>query len=366
MMRRSGFTLIELLAATALFSVLGLLLFEITRSATDIWGTGEQNREVHGRAQAALDLMAADLRHTWAGEPGAAEQDARFLVTMRTENGDSTEGQGFDVTALAFTRLLYEAREVAWLRHAGDSAGGERTASLVFEEDPGEVRATGGLAETAYTLLHLKGREFPSLMRKVRTPLGGPNSLVDLENLGERDHLVNDAVAVAEGVLFFGVDVWGPETDVWDIPHGEERGGLQPSFPVWDSTRALLGSSFVYHTDATSLLNRRDDMFPRMVRVRLVLDAQLPVGRLSEDVTAASRAFNVSSASFLGDESQPDHLLLGQEWVRVLSVTGRQLTVERGVRGSVAIPHETGEALRLGRTFDRVLRLPTGKENFNR
>ena len=89
-----GFTLIELIASTALFAVLGTMLFQLITGAMDLWTRGERMRDLEERAAAVLDLMTDDLRHLWAGPLGVGEQEAgedgiSFIEGMRLLAGAS-------------------------------------------------------------------------------------------------------------------------------------------------------------------------------------------------------------------------------------------------------------------------------------
>ncbi len=368
MRRRPGFTLIELLAATALFAVLGTMLFQIVRGAMDIWSAGERNRELLDRAGAALDLMAEDLRAAWPGVSGAAEQDSRFLCTFREEDSDGDGQPDRRVPLLRFARLCTEERLLPWLRRAGDLPGGERAATLLVVEDSAQLRPTGGLAESLYTLAVLPGQTLPSLVRRFRAPLGGEDSLLD-ETLPERpDRLLAGSTVIADQVLYLGVDFWGPGTTVWDRGPGagpEER----PCYPAWDSTRAILppdDPSFPFGLGPASLLDGSDDMVPGLVRLVLVLDRDeggATSGVLAEPLTAESRQVRLTSTTFLRDQDRPDHLLIDGEWMAVTAAAGTEFTVVRGARGTLPASHDSGARARTGRRFERIVELPAGRES---
>jgi prepilin-type N-terminal cleavage/methylation domain-containing protein len=369
MRRRAGFTLVELLAATALFAVLGTMLFQIVRGAMDIWSIGERNRELHDRATAAMDVMVEDLRAVWPGHPGATEQDARFLLSMREEDRDRDGKADLRVPVLRFARVCHEQRSLSWLRHAGDVAGAQGSVTVLTGQDPTELRSTGGLAESMYTLALLSGHELPSLVRRFRAPLGGEGSLLEADLLERPDRLLAGAVPLADGVLHMGVACWGPVTTHWDADPGEQGAA---ALTAWDSTRALFppdDPGFPHGRGPASLLDGSDDMLPRMVRLTLVLDERegggAGSGRLAESMTKEARQLTLASLGFLRDQEAPDHVLVDMEWMAVLSRNGSTMTVERAARGTGAASHAAGAPVRTGRAFERVVRLPAAREDWN-
>ncbi len=362
MRRARGFTLVELLAAAALFAVLGTLLFQVVRGAMDVWATGERNRELHDRAAAALDLLADDVRALWPGLPGAVEQDARLLCTWRAED---PEGDGADVwvvPSLAFARLDLESRTLDWLARAGDAPGGQAAVLRLVETDPATLRPTGGLAESLYTLAVLPGRQLPSLVRRVRLPLGGEGSLLDPELPERRDRLLQEAVPLADAVLWFGLEFWSGGTTAWGLPGGA------PGAPAtsWDSTRGILPAGdpgFPWGAGPASLLDARDDVFPRLLRATLVLAREDGEGgALAEALTADAGSLRLASTAFLRDQDLVDHLLVDGEWLAVTSRDGAVLGVQRGARGSRPAAHPAGSRVRAGRSFVRVIEVPVARD----
>ena len=347
-----GFTLVELLAASALFAVLALLLFQMVGSATSVWTSGERNREAADRAQAVLDLAATDLRHLWPGARGAGEQEARLLCTWRESDPDGDGTPELRVAALRFTRVLHESRSLPWLRAAGSVPGGERASALLVAEDPAELLPTGGLGESLYTLAVVPGQSVPTLFRRVRSRAGGEGSLVSDDLLDRREKLLDEAVALADGVLHFGA-------------HFEAAGADNP-LEVWDSTRALLDAEddgFPWAVGAGSLWDGRDDVFPELVTLELVLDDGVVAGRLAEALTDRATGLAVSSGDLSGDVTA---VLVDREWLAVVRREGARLTVERGHRGTLPAPHAAGALVRVGQTFRRAVRLPASRADFNR
>jgi len=372
---RRGFTLVEVLAATALFAVLGTMLFQLIQGAMDVSGRGERLGELEERANAVLDLLAEDLRHTWPGIAGPGEQEARFLCTYRL---DTVSGEGEETAqvtpVLRFTRVLHEARSLAWLRRAGSVAGAEGVATLTGVEDPRELQPTGGLAESLYAAVRLPGEHLPSLLRRVRTPIGGPGSLLDPDLPDQPDRLVQDAVRLADGVLHFQVDCWSPDTTAWDVAEGEPG---RAALPMWDSTRGLLppgDAVFPYGRGPESLFDARDDLFPPLVRITLVLDpflgradgARNAPGQLAADVGSESDTIRLRSSRLGGDDRRPDWIWVEGEWMELLDMNGTLAKVRRGALHSLSQPHKTGALVRVGHRYQRIVRIPAARENFNR
>lgn len=369
---RTGFTLVEVLAATALFAVLGLMLFQLVQGAMAVQGRGERMADLEERANAVLDLLAEDLRHTWCGVGGAVEQEARFLCSGRSAQLSTGGAQQF-TTLLRFTRLLHEARSLAWLRRAGDVPAAQGVASLARVEDPRTLQPTGGLAESLYTTALFPGAQVPSLVRRAATPIGGPDSLLRPQLALQEDRLLEGALRLAEGVLYFGVSGWAPGTTVWEVVDGSGT----PASTVWDSTRALIAPGdpdFPYGRHAESLLDGRDDLFPAAVRITLVLDPFLvsgssggigAPGRLGAEVSAETTRLELRGALRTGDERAPDMLWVDGEWMAVQAQDAQGYTVARGVRGTQPQPHAAGTEVRYGVTFQRVVRLPASRADFD-
>lgn len=365
---KSGFTLVEVLAATALFAVLGFMLFQLVQGAMDVQGRGERVADLEERADGVLELLAEDLRHTWCGVGGTSEQDARFLCSFRPAKLSPEGGEQW-TTLLRFTRLLHEARSLAWLRGAGDVPGAQGVASLAGVEDPRTLQPTGGLAESLYTTALLPGAALPSLVRRVRTPIGGPGSLLNPQLAMQEGRLLEGALRLAEGVLYFELAGWTPGTTMWDALDASDR----PASVVWDSTRALVppgDQAFPYGRHPDSLLDGRDDLFPPLVRITLVLDpfqgrgVGAP-GRLATDVSEDLAQIELRSTTWAGDDQTPAMLWIEGEWMEVRSREGRTYSVMRGARGTQPQPHAAGAVVRVGETFTRVVRLPASREDFD-
>jgi prepilin-type N-terminal cleavage/methylation domain-containing protein len=356
--RTQGFTLLEMLAAAALFSLLGVLLFQMVRSAMDVWGTGERNRELADRASAAFELLGTDLRDAWAGAPGGGVP-AGLLCTWRVEDDDRDGEPERRRPLLRFTRLCHEQATLDWLARAGDVAGGQEAVASLAPRDPATLRATGGLAESLYTLAERPGVPLPALVRVVRAPAGSERSLLDPGLADQRDRLLADAAVVADDVLFFGVEFWGPGTTGW---------GDGSALHAWDSTRGLLAPDdpdFPFGAGPASLADGSDDAWPRQLRLTLVLDraqGATTAGSLAETVGPEARRLRLASADLLRDEQPPDHLLIEDEWVEVVAAEGRDVDVRRGARGTKAATHGEGARVRAGRAYRRVLDLPAGRE----
>ena len=119
-----------------------------------------------------------------------------------------------------------------------------------------------------------------------------------------------------------------------------------------------------------SLLDGRDDLFPPLVMLELVLDpfgeeGGAP-GRLAQPLGAEADRLTLARSSLGGDDRTPDHVWIDGEWLAVTDRDGAVLKVERGVRGTVPSRHEQGAEVRVGQLFRRVVQLPTAREGLGR
>jgi len=365
-----GFTLLELLAATALFAVLGTMLFQLLQGGMEISARGERVRDLEERALAVMDLMAEDLRHGWCGVGGGGEQTARFLLESQALGSPDHGPLQGQTALLRFSRLLYEQRALAWLRHAGERPGAERAATLSGREDPNELLPTGGLAESLYTCALVPDEALPVLVRLSRSPVGGAGSLLAAEVADLEQRLLWDGVPLVSRVLHFSVRCWAPATVAWQVAAPSEGA---PASSTWDSTRGLGHvdpAGLAQGQSPGSLLDGRDDLFPPAVRIALVLDpyseSQQAEAQLAEDLGPESTRLRMSSGRLGGDDRSPPFVWIDGEWLGVQSRVGDELIVERGQRGTVAAAHRQGSAIRVGRLFEQVVLLPGARENLDR
>ncbi|MFT7463239.1 MAG: prepilin-type N-terminal cleavage/methylation domain-containing protein [Pseudohongiellaceae bacterium] len=364
-----GFTLVEVLAATALFAVLGGMLFSMVRGSMEVAARGERVRTMEEHGWAVLDLMAEDLRHAWCGVGPSGEQRARFFVDPRTLSDEAHGVLAAHSTVLRFSRLLYEYRALPWLRLGGEHPGAELAASLTGYENPEELLPTGGLAESLYGCVLLPDGQLPVLMRQLRSPLGGADSLLAAELVDPDGRLSGGGVRLVDGVLHFAVRCWAPDTTAWAVPLGAEGAS---ALAVWDSTRgvrAVGDAAFPYGRGPDSLLDGHDDLFPPAVRLELVLappsDNDVAPASLTQELSADETRLRLPSGLANSEDRSPNFLWIDGEWLGVLSQEGDMVTVKRGQRGTLAVSHSRGAAMRVGQLFEQVVFLPTARENFD-
>ena len=97
--RRRGFTLIELLTAIAIFALLAGMLFQMVKSALDVWRTGETGRESMEKGAVLLEEIASELRMSRADSaPSSVAPAVRMLADYGLYDLD---GNGVDVVTVA-------------------------------------------------------------------------------------------------------------------------------------------------------------------------------------------------------------------------------------------------------------------------
>ncbi len=354
--RHHGMTLIELMVAMAVFIVLGGSLVMFLRVGINTWRVGEIRREAFERSHAILDQVESDIAaifpdpsHGYGGKV-----DVLFLSDY-DENGRQR---------LRFVRALGDEMRHQMTQTAGAWTGGlgeydYKDDAIEFEQ--GIMRAPGGLQEIGYLMDPRPSSEM--IWRGIKSPIGGPTTIFDDNNLyefnedGERKP--QRARPLASGVLYLEFNFWGQDTDSWSRKEGS---GPQT---WWDSTRSIMetdasaeGSAGYF--DPSSRHEWRDDVFPSRVQVILVLRPARAtrLARLSARVAPGDTEIRVDRA-----EGYPDgavqFIRIGNEWIRYEKRdSGKFVECERGARATEPVEHAKGTPVIYGTTFSRVIRIP--------
>jgi hypothetical protein len=268
------------------------------------------------------------------------------------------------------------------------------------EAEGGDLRAPGGKQEICYLLVPPAKDEEPgvgTLYRGVRMPLGGgAASFLPAEPLSDRRAsdarvgVVTRADAktrlrpVVTSVLYasFGFHTRHTKESaarlvdgdrlVEEVPPLRGGGGLSPT---WDSTRGLLpagqgADQFFLGRTPASLSDSVDDVFPRRVRVILVVDRvgnEAATGDLVRDLGPQDKIVPVDSTRFApGGDPVSRFVKIDDEWIQWSTRDGRSFTVEkRGARGTKPASHAIGSAVRAGATLVREFEVPSFREDWN-
>ncbi|MBI4878199.1 MAG: prepilin-type N-terminal cleavage/methylation domain-containing protein [Planctomycetes bacterium] len=370
-----GFTLIELVTAIAIFGILVGMLSQMIKGALDVWRMGEGGREALERASSLLEFIAADLRMLRADSaPGAGEAPVRLIADHGFYDLDLDQAEESVLQRLRFVRSCPEERFDSRVRLAGDHPGGTAAVSDT-EQGGGQAElAPGGLAEIAYATLALPqvGRDPAplTLYRLFRAPIGGEGSLFQGRLFDDPRRLCGAAVPLADNVLYLGFEFWSRDTLSWkDAP--DSAGGR---LTVWDSTRALLldvegFNRFLLGKGAASLEDGSDDVFPRRVRVTLVLERdedEAATVRLAAAMTSTSNTLRPDTFKpFAGARPPHPFLKVEGEWMEWSQAAEGDVRVLRGARNTGRRAHAAGARLRFGQTFQRVVELPVFREDWN-
>lgn len=366
--RRAGLTLIELVLALGLFALLSMMVVQVLDSTLRVWGSAQGQRYAIGTHAMLSSQILGELDQVASGERGDLLVDWELFDT----NGD-----------LVATRPLPRVRFVRRATAADLVRLGQRE---IDPTDPDTARIRGGelpLVEVVYCAL-------PRPLEVTDASGALPENLPGLPGdvvLWRGERLVDDrsrpsafddgffqfgfpppgsAEPLHGGVLWFELQFAGRGTRLdrgWQVgatPQDavrawDARGGarLDPALHDFNRPYAALPSY------------RGEPLFPR--RIRLVLEIEAPSD--TERRATLARAVAPEDTEIVVD--QPRHLprpdtfvLVGEEWMRVVRVTGNRVRVERGLRGSGALAHRPGTPLQSGRRFEREVSIPLFREDW--
>lgn len=325
--RRAGFTLVELLLATALFSILILVLLRLVDTSMTIWSRTDQSRELAEIGGTVMDMLAGDLHALESGARGD------LLADWRLHDLDRDGVEGAPAQRLRLVRTL----GAAGLQRLAKGAPG--MGFETFER---------ALAEVGWTWLpsvsaNLEERPIGTLLRGERL-VGDKDTLsfFDPNFFGASGKPVpGSLLEVTSGVLWF--DAWfASQTslvgDAWTL--GDELAHCAASWDAWGKQRPNDELTF-FNRAAAGMPQAKDvPLLPRRLRIELeferVSDLRLRT-RLAVAAGVEDSQFDVRDGRKLPSEGR--HLLLGDEWVRVTALNENRVSVARGQRGTKAAAH---------------------------
>jgi prepilin-type N-terminal cleavage/methylation domain-containing protein len=395
-----GFTILELVVVMGLLTVFSAFLIQLMSTSIGLFNQGERGQDLSDRADAAARALERALNDMVG--PGSADVDGRepatrLLVqwvasqnaTANSTNSAKSPGQAPPrVQALRATVRLDDTTETNLLRQelaAQAKASAKARTPGAVEERMQELLDATPRAGRADMLLVARPSDDPSgaflVMRRVlrlpgqRIPIDRQRDvgLMEVAELGgtELPWGVIDQLGevIAGDLLHVEFALWSQFTRGFDQRVGD--GG--PEFS-WDSARAGLfpesndpKAMFGLDLGPQSLTNLADDVFPRWVKLTVVVAA--PNGSeaiLAVELRASDKAVDVLDEALLPDGADTPYVKIGREWVRLGGLEGRSMRgLVRGQRGTKAVDHPAGTRVRVGRTVELFLKVPHGKDCWN-
>lgn len=354
----AGFTIVELLLATGLFTILIVALLRLIDTSLTIWGRTDENRELAEMGGATLELLAADLHALEGGRRGDLLADWRLFDLDR----DGIDGA--------------PAQRLRLVRHMG-AAGLQRLA----QASPGTSFETfeRGLVEVGWALL--PGTSDDPDARPLGTLVRGERLVGDDDTLSFFDPgffgpsgkpVPGSLYEITGGVLWF--ELWfATQTTLlhdaagnrgWEL--GDELEHCASSWDAWKRARPNAEVTFLNQPAAGMPTAKDVPLLPRRVRIQLELERPRDLRfrtRIATAVGVEDATILVKDARRIPAENAM--LLVDDEWLRVLSVNGDRLTVERGRRGTRPAAHAAETLVHHGWRVVREIPIDMTREDWD-
>ncbi|MHC5065872.1 MAG: type II secretion system protein [Planctomycetota bacterium] len=363
----AGFTLLELVVVMGILSGFLLMLVQMLGSGVSIFQEGERGLNLADRRAAATRALVSSIDAMIGpplGQYDPQEPDLRMRLDWAPLGLDPAAGMDrTSVQVLRASVSLTEAQEFKLLRElllveAEEIAGG--AGELAVEEKLSELVDRSPRVGRGEMLLFPWPVEIDGVFLELRRALFMPDDELELMSLvdfgGEdlpAEVLLPMTEVLIDGLLHFEILCWSQRSRNWESE--PDAGG--PEF-VWDSARAgelmeseLLRERFSLDLGPDSLLDPRDDVFPRWVRILMVLgDPQDEAAGtvLIEALSPTGDQAEIDRAENLSGEG-PGMVKIGAEWVGYREIRGRRLLgLQRGMRGTQPLDHSLGSRVRSG------------------
>ncbi len=322
----SGFTLIEILVAISLLTLLGLMLARILRGVAEVWHHAESQRICQESAQSIFSMLEQDL--------------ATLHISKNT--GDKVQfwkdANSFGQPRVRWIRKFSE-KEYPELQKAGILPLTEGYDKYFYGIPDGQkLRASGGLAEVAYTMF--PGSNSQKLYRGFRTPVGGIESFFQAKGM--------DATAVtkyfqllADNVLYFGMQGWTSHTTSW-------KSGQSGPIQEWAIQEA--------------------NKIPLKIQVNLMIRGDhAPLAYLySELLPKQDMLFVQEERNFPAPSLYRNVVRIGDELIGYTQAENRRLYgLQRGLFGTKIQQHPKGTPIFWGNWYTIILSLPYGYETWH-
>ena len=335
--RKGAFTLIELLVVMALLIILGLLLVKILAGAMDAWRYSESQRRLHNYARSMLAVLTRDLEAIYSN----SHSDDIRLIADRDPHGRQR---------LRWVRRLPEKNHSV-VRDSGRQtvAQGYRYYFHLGQDNPQQLRASGGLAEVVYLTYPQPGSL--QLWRGVRMPLAGKGSYFNDNNIQQPPLVQGSCHLLADDVLYFGIECRLQQ------PRARNHDKVRETITgLWDSSRKQLRDFKLYRPGAAAV-------FPDNIRITLSLKGDhTPQAVLDGDIDAEQQQLKLRFARNFPvlAEVYGNMVRIGDEWLEYSVGHDDALEgVKRGQRHSKAQPHQDGTPVYWGASWMVTVFLPT-------
>jgi len=362
---RAGLTLIELLLALGIFAFLVLALFQILDRSLSLWRRAETRRGLLGQAATVSELLARDL----AGLEGGARGDllAEWVAF-------DTDGDGVEDSKWPRLRFVRQASASDILRLPGER--GE--APLAEDGVTALPRFDAALTEVLWLLVPASLSEPDA--RAEGTIWRGERAISDSSTksffapdfFGRSNRPPAGAVEeVGGGILWLGV-LFATQTsivhDEWKLAEsGDCLDCAATSWDAWNRARPDAQIHAWNEPGAGMPAVRGRVLLPR--RVRFELELERPIDRLRR--TKLAQPTEIGDTAIVVDDPQRipreegAYVLVENEWMQVLSLSGSSVAVKRGERGTKSVSHKAGAMIHYGLRLVREIPIATYREDWN-
>ncbi len=404
-MKRSsrGFTLLEVLVAMSLFTLLGYAVVTLMKSGVEMYLGGNMVAQQEDRLELSLPRLEEDLRMMRlpsmrdripfdSKNPDPEKEPERLPPENRFLSGVHKYKIGREEVScrwLAFVRDVAGLRELdSFLLRAGTNPKADAVIDGKDDEEEhknGRHLASGGEVEVLWIWLPDERKPgVGAVHRAYRTPIGGPDSLLDPKNHDTLERLREKvkATPIFTGVLRWDLLFWTQYTTTWEWREGEPRVVKRPATEseaklraacgpsrTWDSTRGLLSDKEFLLAKPNSFTFAGDDIWPRRVRVEFSLVEDETV--LARGFSAGERDFVVEATDFATGRGElfSKPMRIGLEWVllqgRDPQARDRFRIESRGALGTSELVHGEGTPVYFGRMFDFAVSIPAFRDDNN-
>jgi len=345
---------VELIVAAGLMTILIVTVLKLVDDFLSLWEAGELRRRTAEEAAGVTELLARDLATLESGPRGDLLAEWVFF---------DTDGDGVAESKWPRVRLVRSAspREIALLQ-AGRSAPelGQGLLEVVWTVLP--ARAGVPAADLRAEGVLWRGERLFGSTEGV--------SIFDADFLSSAGRPAPGSVeAVSGGVLWLGLEFATQTTllyDGWEL--GSGPAGVVPSWDAWKRGRANVERHEWNEFGAGLGEPAGGPLLPRRVRLELELERERDLRRR----TRVARLVEPRDGSFAVQDgarvpAEPgSFVLIGAEWMQVTNVSGNQVTVRRGSRGTAPAVHERGSLVHFGATLVREVPLAVMKEDWAR